>query len=336
MTPKPVDRRMNRVEHAGFVRYHRRLMVRICCGALVVLLLPLTLSAQAPLFSSGIDLVHVGVTVVDRDGRLITDLEADDFDLLEDGHRQEVRYFSRSLASDADTIPLHLGVLFDASSSMERDGRFVKTAVIKFLNTITYAADMTLVDFDSEVRVGRYGQRDFPRLVERIRNREATGYTALYDALGVYLDGAFAQDGRKVLLLYTDGEDTRSLMPFDETHDLVRASDVTIYAIGLQKNLRASVRRFQRMRLDQLTSVTGGRSYYPESVDALNAIYDEIASELAARYSLGFVSTNDRSDGTWREVEVRLTGSRPDLRRAKVRTRDGYYALYREAEARDR
>ncbi len=186
--------------------------------------------------------MRVGITVVDPDGRLVTDLEPEDFELLEDGHRQEVRYFSRSLAGDAHTIPLHLRVFLDASSSMERDGRFVKTAVIKFLNTITYATDMTLVDFDSEVRVGRYGQLDFPRLGERIGNREATGHTALYDALGVYLDGAFAKDDRKVLLLYGDGEDTRSRMSFGETHDLLRASDVTIYAIGFQKNLRAGIR----------------------------------------------------------------------------------------------
>ena len=94
---------------------------------------------------------------------------------------------------------------------------------------------MTLVDFDTEVRVGRYGQDDFPRLVERIRNRLPTGQTALYDALGVYLDGAFAQDGRKVLVIYTDGEDTRSRMRFGETADLVRASDVTVYAIGFSE-----------------------------------------------------------------------------------------------------
>ena len=74
--------------------------------------------------------MRVGITVVDPDGRLVTDLEPEDFELLEDGHRQEVRYFSRSLAGDAHTIPLHLRVFLDASSSMERDGRFVKTAVI--------------------------------------------------------------------------------------------------------------------------------------------------------------------------------------------------------------
>ena len=305
---------------------------RLTLAALACCLLPVAVSAQQPLFSSGIDLVHVGVTVLDRDGDLVTDLRAEDFELLEDGRRQEIRYFSRSLAGEAESVPLHLGVLFDASGSMERDGRFVKTAALRFLNTIDYAADITLVDFDTEVRVGRYGQADFPRLVERVRNRRASGMTALYDALGVYLDGAFGQDGRKVLLLYTDGEDTRSRMRLGETMDLVRASDVTIYAIGFQKNLRARTRQIQRMRLSRLADITGGRSYFPGSVDALDEIYREIAAELEGRYSLGFVSTNGRADGTWRELEVRLAGPRA-RRRATVRARDGYFAPYSEAEA---
>ena len=311
-------------------------MTRACSIVPVVALASSILSAQQPLFTSGIDLVQVGVTVVDKEGRLVTDLTVDDFELLEDGQPQNVRYFSRGLESDAEMMPLHLGLLFDASGSMEQGGRFAKTAAIKFLNRITYAEDMTLVDFDTEVRVARYGQSDFPRLVERIRNQRATGMTALYDALGVYLDGAFEQDGRKVMLLYTDGADTRSRMRFTDTAELVKASDVTIYAVGFQKHLSAKVRRIQRMRLEQLVEITGGKCYFPDSEDDLDEIYEEIANELNARYSLGFVSTNDRSDGTWRRVEVKMQSARPELRRTDVRTRQGYFSAYDETEANGR
>ena len=299
----------------------------------VLLLAPAASPAQQPLFTSRIDLVHAGVTVLDRDGNLITDLTRDDFEVLEDGEPQEVRYFSVGLASDVDTIPVHLGLLLDMSGSMERNDRFQKTAAIKFLNTLTYAADMTLVDFDTEVRVGRYGQDDFGRLIERIRGRRPQGYTALYDALGVYLDGAFEQRGRKVLVLYTDGEDTRSRLSIRDARDLLRASDVTVYAIGFQRDLRARARQRQRMRLGQLTELTGGTSYFPRSVDALDEIYETIVEELDARYSLGFISTNTRRDGSWREIEIRLRPGRADLRRAKVRVREGYYALWNEDEA---
>lgn len=299
---------------------------------LIVLALALSysvVSAQQPLFTSGIDLVRVGVTVVDGDEQLVTDLAMEDLELFEDGRRQEIRYFSRGLASDIKTVPLHLGLLLDTSGSMDKDATLVKTAAIKFLNTITYAEDMTLVDFDTEVRVGRYGQADFPRLVERIRSRHSTGgLTALYDALGVYLDGAFEQDGRKVLLLYTDGDDTRSRMPLADTMDLIKASDVTIYVIGFQKNLRSRVRATRRLRLEQLAELTGGRCYFPTSVGMLDDIYAKIADELHARYSLGYVSTNGRSDGTWRQIEVKVRSSRTDLPRVKVRNRQGYFAPY--------
>ena len=291
-------------------------------------------SAQDALFASGIDLVHLGVTVLSRDGQPMADLTADDFELYEDGTPQDIRYFSRGLSSDAETMPMHLGILLDASESMEeQDGIFAKTAAIKFLNTLTYAEDMTLVDFDTEVRVGRYGQDDFPRLVERIRGRRPDGWTALYDALGVYLDGAFEQDGRKVLLLYTDGSDTRSRLPYSETIDLVRASDVTVYAIVFQKHVPSSQRAVQRMRLEQLAAMTGGRCYFPTDVDELDEIYAQITEELEARYSFGYVSGNPLTDGAWRKVEVKLKDDRRDLGRLTVRSRDGYFAPYLEADS---
>ena len=298
--------------------------------AAVALLIAAGPQAQEPLFTGRIDLVQVGVTVVGRDGTPLTMFTRDDFEVYEDGELQQIRYFARGLAEDADTVSTHLGVLFDASASMERDAGFAKTAAIKFLNTLTYAEDMTVVDFDTEVRVGRYDRNDFPRLVERIRSSRTTGNTALYDALGVYLDGAFAQDGRKVLLLYTDGADTRSRTSHSDVVDLVRASDVTIYAIGFQKQLPSSVRPIERMRLQQLTNPTGGRSFFPDRVEDLDEIYEQISAELDARYSIGYVSANNRMDGSWRKIEVKLPNPPSEHRRLRVRTREGYFAPFLE------
>ena len=304
------------------------LMVRVWLTVWTLLLASSVVSAQEPLYTSGVELVHLGVSVSDGDGGFVTDLTADDLEIYEDGRRQEIRYFSVGLREDRETMPMHLGLLFDTSGSMEEEGRFAKTAAIKFLNTLTYAEDMTLVDFDNEVRVGRYTQEDFPRLVERIRNRRSAGYTAFYDALGVYLDGAFAQDGRKVLLMYSDGDDTHSRMPFSDTVDLIRASAVTVYAIGFQKHLRSSVRNQQRMRLQQIAELTGGRAFFLNSIDELDEIYAEVASELSLRYSLGFVSTNDRTDGMWRRLEVKIAPQRRELGRVTIRNREGYFAPY--------
>ena len=305
----------------------------MCPLALAMFASPL--QAQ-PVFRSGVDLVHLGVTVVGKDGQPVSGLRAEDFVIQEEGREQGIAYFTRGLANDLETMPLHLGVLFDTSGSMDRDAGFAKTAAIKFLRDLNFAVDMTLVSFDTEVRVSRFGQSDFPRLVERLRGQETGGMTALYDALGVYLDGAFAQDGRKVLLLYTDGGDTRSRMRLRELLDLVRASDVTVYAIGFQTQLRMADRMMERLRLEEIVGLTGGQCYFPDSVDELDEIYAQIRDELAARYSLGYVSTDPTTDGAWRRVTVTLAGARPELEGARIRARNGYFAPYFEDAPRDR
>ncbi len=305
----------------------------MCPLALAMFASPL--QAQ-PVFRSGVDLVHLGVTVVGKDGQPVSGLRAEDFVIQEEGREQGIAYFTRGLDNDLETMPLHLGVLFDTSGSMDRDAGFAKTAAIKFLRDLNFAVDMTLVSFDTEVRVSRFGQSDFPRLVERLRGQETGGMTALYDALGVYLDGAFAQDGRKVLLLYTDGGDTRSRMRLRELLDLVRASDVTVYAIGFQTQLRVADRMMERLRLEEIVGLTGGQCYFPDSVDELDEIYAQIRDELAARYSLGYVSTDPTTDGAWRRVTVTLAGARPELEGARIRARNGYFAPYFEDAPRDR
>ena len=310
-------------------------MPRYLMFPLALTLFSTPLQAQ-PVFRSGVDLVQLGVTVVGQDGQVVSGLRAEDFVIQEEGREQGIAYFSRGLDSDLETMPFHLGVLFDTSGSMDRDVGFAKTAAIKFLRSLDFAVDMTLVDFDTEVRVSRYGQLDFPRLVERLRGQETGGMTALYDALGVYLDGAFTQDGRKILLLYSDGVDTQSRLRRSELLDLVRASDVTVYAIGFQTQRRPAERMKERLRLEEIVQLTGGRCYFPDSLDELDEIYTQIRNELAARYSLGYVSTDTTSDGAWRRVNVRFADSRPDLKGARIRAREGYFAPYIEDEPRDR
>jgi Ca-activated chloride channel family protein len=305
--------------------------------SVVMVLAGVVVASGQPVFRSGVDLVRFGVTVLDEDGEMVSGLTADDFRVVEEGREQRIAYFSRGLELDLDRMPLHLGVLFDVSGSMTVDASFAKTAAIRFLRGLDFAVDMTLVEFDTQVRVSRFIQADFPRLVERLRGQEAEGMTALYDALGVYLDGAFGQDGRKLLLLYSDGADTRSRLRFGELRDLLRASDVTVYAIGFQVQRRNMAQMRQRVRLQQIAELTGGRAYFPTSPDDLDEIYQQIREELEARYSLGYVSTDPTTDGAWRRVTVSLRGERPELDDADIRAREGYFAPYiEETEPRGR
>ena len=279
---------------------------------------------QVPVFRAGIELVNVGVTVADKKGSLVTDLTDNDFEIYEDGKKQTIRFFSAGLTAGSGDPQTHLGLLLDVSESMGEDIAFTKTAAIKFLNTLLEAVDITFVDFDTEVRVTRYGQSEFARLIERIRRPKATGWTALYDAIGVYLDGAAKEDGRKVMLLYTDGGDTRSSMTFSNLMDLLKASDVTVYVIGALEHQSASTKNEQRMLMQQIADVTGGQAFFPLSVKDLDQMYDKVLAEVRAQYTLGYVSTNARPDGAWRKFDIKM--ARKDGRDYRVRARRGYFA----------
>lgn len=281
---------------------------------------------QVPVFKAGIDVVTFAVTVTDRRNTLVTDLAADDFEIFEDGRKQTLSYFAGEPASPSPEM--HLGLLLDVSDSMADDLAFTKTAAIKFLNMLTDAVDITVMDFDTEVRAARFSQSEYARLIERIRQKKVSGYTAIYDAVGLYLDGAASQTGRKVMLLYTDGGDTRSSLPLHELLDLLKASDVTLYVIGELEHQPGSVKNQQRMTLLQMAEVTGGQAFFPTSVKELDDVYDKVRAQIRAQYIVGFVSTNTKADGAWRKVDIKVT--RKDDRGLRTRTRKGYFAPFKK------
>lgn len=285
-------------------------------------------AAQAVVFRAGVDLVNFSVTVTNRDGELVTDLTREDFEVYDERRQQTITYFASGTSGEEADLPLHLGLLFDTSGSMSEDLELSRSAAVKFLNALPSAESMTLVDFDTEVRVARYGQADFPRLVERIRMRKPDGWTALYDALGVYLDGAESQVGKKVLILYTDGGDTRSSITFSEAVDLLKLSDVTVYAIGFLDHQGGRDRLAQRQRLTRFAGLTGGLVFFPSRAEVLDQVYEQIRQEIEAQYSLGYLPADLEMDGRWRDVEIRIV--RPDAKHLKIRTRQGYFAPYRE------
>jgi len=298
--------------------------VRMRIAAVALGWLALAAWPHGQVFRSAVDMASFGVTVTDKKGDLAMTLGRDDFEVVEDGVRQELRLFARGDQPES-AVDLHLGLLFDTSGSMEESIGFSRSAAIKFLNAVPDAKDITLVAVDTEVQVTRYGQNDFARLVERIRRKKPDGMTALYDAVGVYLDGAQNEEGRRVLVLYTDGGDTSSTLNYTEIQDLLRASDITLYAIGFLANLSQSSQMDQRMRLRTLAEVTGGEAFFPTVLKDLDATYERVLKEIRAQYTVGYLSTNTRTDGSWRKVEIKVT--RPGL---KIRTRRGYFAPYRK------
>lgn len=281
-----------------------------------------SLSAGAQFsYKTGIDVAGFTVTVVNRAGETVKDLKADDFDVKEDGVAQSVSYFVGGEGEDA--VPLHIGLLFDTSESMEKDLAFSRNAAIRFLKTFSKAVDFTLVEFADDVRAARFAQSEFPRLVERIRGSKAKGRTSLYDAVTVYLGSAFDLTGRKVLVIFTDGDDTSSSRRWDETLRLLRASDVTVYPMGFLSN-RGSSRLMLQSKLMEIARLTGGRAAFPASMKELDPMYAAIAGEIQGQYVLGYVPTNAARDGKWRKVEIKL--KRPSAEKLQLRTREGYFA----------
>ena len=301
--------------------------MRLTPGTRTAILLSLILGGAGAVivaqqtFRTAVDLVHFGVVVTDKQGTPITGLTADDFEVKEAGKPQTIKFFAAG--DPANAPPLHVGFLLDASGSMEEDLKDVRTAAVKFLNAMDRAEDITLVDFDTEVRMARYSGTEYARLIERIRERKADGMTALYDAIGVYLSSTADQDGQKVLIMYTDGGDTRSALTMGEVLDLLRASDVTVYVVGYLEH-QGSGRMTQRAELTRFATMTGGLALFPTSAKEVEKMYEKIEREISARYNLGYTSTDERTDGAWRNVEIRL--KRTDLKGAKLRTRDGYFA----------
>jgi Ca-activated chloride channel family protein len=272
-------------------------------------------------YKTGVDVAGFTVTVVDRAGETVSNLRADEFEVREDGVPQSVTYFIAGAGDDA--VPLHVGLLFDTSESMDKDLAFSRNAAIKFLKTFSTAVDFTLVEFADDVRAARFSHSDFLRLVERIRSSKAKGRTSLYDAVTVYLGSAFEQTGRKVLVIFTDGDDTSSSRRWDETLRLLRASDVTVYSIGLLSN-RGSARLLLQSKLMEIARLTGGRAVFPGTMKELDPMYAAIAGEIQGQYVLGYMPTNSARDGKWRKVEIKL--KRPPSERLQLRTREGYFA----------
>ncbi len=271
-------------------------------------------------FRSGVNLVQVPVVVTAKDGGLVRGLTPDDFRVTENGVAQTLQFFSEG--APGDKLPLHIGLLLDVSESMGQDLSQAATAAVRFVNALDEAQDVTLVDFDEKVRVARFGPDSYPRLFERIREKKASGATALFDAVSMYLRGAADLEGQKVLLLYTDGGDTTSALNFGQLTKMLKLSDVLVYSIGyLSRDSRMAQ---PQMQLTQIARDTGGDAFFPQDPRELNEIYAKILDELGSRYTLGYVSSNAKEDGSWRKVEVKVT--RPDAVKAKVRTRPGYYA----------
>jgi len=280
--------------------------------------------APAQTFSSRVELVHLPVVVTDRAGQVVTGLTANDFEVTDGGEVQPISTFAQGPPPPDAGVPLHLGVMLDKSESMELDAKVASNAVVRFVDTMTEATDVTLVEFDSSVRISRFSPGSYERLFARVREQPASGgqSTALYDAIGRYTDTAAERDGLHLLLVYSDGGDSGRGLNAADVQRRLRQGNVLVYGIIYLENQSPTQRIRQRAVSTQIVRESGGEAFFPSSERDVTAIYERIRNEMAARYTLGYVMPAGAEPGQYRRVEVRLKPSAgPNLR---VRARPGY------------
>jgi Ca-activated chloride channel homolog len=285
-------------------------------------------SGKPPVFSSELEVVNVTVSVRDGDGRLVSDLTRDDFVILENGRPQTLALFGRAAGEDQGeegekNLALDLGLLLDTSTSMLQELKLSQEAAVRFLEAIPRARELFTIFFDSDIRISRYDSENQQGLFERIHEMKGGGDTALYDSIAVYLSRVHDGRGRKVLVLFTDGEDSTSAISLPELIKLVRGSSVTIYAIAFMGGFPTGSPRALKSKsfLMQVSEMTGGQVFAPTASRDLPGIYRKILDELSAQYVLGYVSDDPRKDGKFRKLKVQV--KRDGLR---VKHRLGYFA----------
>jgi VWFA-related protein len=286
---------------------------------------------RPPVFRTGTHLVPLNVTVTDPNNQFVKGLTASDFAVFEDGIQQQVEFF------ETTDVPLDLIILLDTSSSMSDKMDVVHEAAVGFLRGLREGDRGAVVAFADGVDVLQELTSDRQALEGAVRRTVARGATSLYNAIYISLKqfggGTAAGDSirRQAIAVLSDGEDTSSLVTFDDVLALARKSGVGIYPIALQSKYAASrlastgQRRYfseSEYSLRMLAQETGAQAFFPLQIFELEDVYAAIAAELSFQYSIAYASANSRADGRFRRIVVRIA-SRPELR---LRTRTGYTA----------
>jgi VWFA-related protein len=277
---------------------------------------------ERPQFRVSVDTVSLSVTVLDEGGRLVQGLPLENFSIFEDGVPQTLQFFSEA------EVPLKMVILLDTSSSMRQKIDLAQEAAIRFVESLSPGDEVQVVEFNDRVLTLAPLTSSFDEVTAAIRQIQVGGTTSLYEAVYISLKDlqreAKDELDRRAIIVLSDGNDTASLVGFEDVKEQARKSNVIVYAISLratEQDLEKDKYRNAKYELDVLARETGGQSFAPEKLDDLAGVYDEIATELKSQYSIGYVSSNPATDGAWRHLQV--VSEAPGTR---IRTRSGYYA----------
>ena len=270
--------------------------------------------------SVDVDVALFNLTVLDRDGKTVTGLTAENFRIYEDGKPQEIKIFQ------PEDSPATVGLVIDNSGSMMNKRADVVTAALAFVAASHDDDEMFIVNFNRHAWLALPESVPFTSDVPTLRNALLTtgaeGTTALYDGLELALH--HLKQGtrqRKALVVLSDGADNASSMKLEEILTLAEQSGATIYCIGIydpyEKDRNPAVLR-------RLAKLTGGEAYFPRRPSDLREVWPRIAGSIRGQYTIGYVSDNPRQDGVYRNVKITATDKRG--KPLDVRARSGYFA----------
>ena len=280
------------------------------CNRLVLILAPLfgtaTLFAQQadiPVFRSGTELVDLYVTATDRNGRLVANLLQEDFEVLDEGRAQDILLFENEVR------PITVVVMLDTSASMTPSLDLLLAGAEQFIIRMLPDDRGKVGAFNDKIQIlpesEFTGDRD--ALIRDLDRLQFGNPTRLYDAIGASIESLHGVEGRKVVLVFTDGEDTQHEIGWREVLEMARTEEVMIYTIGLESNYFNGLRQVRSRpdgRLKTFAEETGGGYFELKSSDDLGPTFTRVAQELHSQYVLGF--TPSVRDGKLHELEVRV------------------------------
>ncbi|MCS6817872.1 MAG: VWA domain-containing protein [Blastocatellia bacterium] len=285
------------------------------------------------------ELVILDVTVVDRRNHVVADLGKERFAVYENGVRQEIAFFSR------EETPVSLGLVLDTSGSMRRKLNKVVAAAKSLMRQSHSEDEYFLVEFKGQAELLEDFTQDVSLIHDALDNLIAGGQTALLDAVYLSVEHAqkYGKHRRKAILVVTDGEDRNSYYTREQVLERLRGSEVQVYVVGFTEGLgeatifrQTESRRLSgqekraRKLLEELARESGGRAFFPQSLDELDAIASAIARELRTQYAIGYYPSNPERDGSWRTVRVEVISDK-ERGPLTARTRAGYYAVRKAA-----
>jgi Ca-activated chloride channel family protein len=277
--------------------------------------------------------VRLPITVLDKKGLFVSGLTKDDFVILEDKVPQQIETFSDDIG---ESQPVYVAVLIDTSPSTAGKLKFEQEAAMNFIYTVTRARkdQVLFATFDHEINLRQDFTNKFDLLDRAVSGIKQMGtQTALYDAVWQFCDEKLRTvAGRRVMVVITDGEDTFSHADIKDAVGIAQRTETTIFTISTKAGFISTVPGVEAgevkdkkdRALETLAAETGGVAFFTGDMVSLERAFTKISKELRAQYLVTYKPLNDRYDGNFRKIDVRLAEGRKDL---KVRTKNGYTAI---------